>query len=417
MESWSYISIGDDSIPGESVSATDGNARNENEIMGWELKATSAFGTNAFMSSNQKGLNNSLFVEMDSAQSTATTIDNGSVTDRKTYAAPNAISGQEESSPKLSGSFMESNFHDVPLINLKLGRFPDQKDAQPNANHNFSSAESSLPVKRPRAGKLSSQIPFCQVYGCKKDLSNSKEYHKRHKVCEIHSKTAKVIVNGIDQRFCQQCSRFHLLSEFDDGKRSCRKRLAGHNERRRKPHVGIQPSRAGRFHDPYNGYWSTRQRLPSASSSGCALSLLSFQSQNLPNIPSSIPTGVRLVSPASQSNYGMAQMSEKLMRACSQSSTSGISNAFPTSGITTADETNMETIVVSGGTESDKYGINDFIPGSGEFRNAKNPLASGDSSTSSLLQLTSSQHQRVEHPRPYMQVKHADEMLFGLRMT
>ena len=30
-------------------------------------------------------------------------------------------------------------------------------------------------------------------------------------------------------------SRFHLLAEFDDGKRSCRKCLAGHNERRRKP--------------------------------------------------------------------------------------------------------------------------------------------------------------------------------------
>lgn len=26
-----------------------------------------------------------------------------------------------------------------------------------------------------------------------------------------------------------------MLAEFDEGKRSCRKRLAGHNERRRKP--------------------------------------------------------------------------------------------------------------------------------------------------------------------------------------
>lgn len=30
--------------------------------------------------------------------------------------------------------------------------------------------------------------------------------------------------------------RFHLLSEFDNGKRSCRKRLADHNRRRRKCH-------------------------------------------------------------------------------------------------------------------------------------------------------------------------------------
>ncbi|GFY96278.1 squamosa promoter binding protein-like 9 [Actinidia rufa] len=33
-------------------------------------------------------------------------------------------------------------------------------------------------------------------------------------------------------------SRFHQLPEFDQGKRSCRKRLAGHNERRRKPPPG-----------------------------------------------------------------------------------------------------------------------------------------------------------------------------------
>ncbi|KAJ1409892.1 SBP domain [Sesbania bispinosa] len=30
-------------------------------------------------------------------------------------------------------------------------------------------------------------------------------------------------------------ARFHQLPEFDQGKRSCRRRLAGHNERRRKP--------------------------------------------------------------------------------------------------------------------------------------------------------------------------------------
>ena len=53
-------------------------------------------------------------------------------------------------------------------------------------------------------------------------------------MCEAHSKAAVVLVAGLRQRFCQQCSRFHELSEFDDTKRSCRRRLAGHNERRRK---------------------------------------------------------------------------------------------------------------------------------------------------------------------------------------
>nr|AUW52973.1 squamosa promoter binding-like protein 6a [Petunia x hybrida] len=102
-------------------------------------------------------------------------------------------------------------------------------------NSALSSVNSSVQGKKLRTTNLHSEVPVCQVHGCNKDLSSSKDYHKRHKVCDEHSKTAIVVVNGIEQRFCQQCSRFHLLAEFDEGKRSCRKRLAGHNERRRKP--------------------------------------------------------------------------------------------------------------------------------------------------------------------------------------
>nr|AXB72477.1 squamosa-promoter binding-like protein [Betula platyphylla] len=74
----------------------------------------------------------------------------------------------------------------------------------------------------------------CQAEKCTADLSDGKQYHKRHKVCEHHAKAQVVLVGGMRQRFCQQCSRFHELSEFDETKRSCRRRLAGHNERRRK---------------------------------------------------------------------------------------------------------------------------------------------------------------------------------------
>ncbi|XP_047085812.1 squamosa promoter-binding-like protein 15 [Lolium rigidum] len=76
--------------------------------------------------------------------------------------------------------------------------------------------------------------PMCQVDECRADLTTAKDYHRRHKVCEAHSKTTKAVVGSQMQRFCQQCSRFHPLSEFDEGKRSCRRRLAGHNRRRRK---------------------------------------------------------------------------------------------------------------------------------------------------------------------------------------
>ncbi|KAM1171290.1 hypothetical protein PS2_021333 [Malus domestica] len=76
----------------------------------------------------------------------------------------------------------------------------------------------------------------CQVEDCKADLSNAKDYHRRHKVCDMHSKATKAPVGNVLQRFCQQCSRFHVLQEFDEGRRSCRRRLAGHNRRRRKTH-------------------------------------------------------------------------------------------------------------------------------------------------------------------------------------
>ncbi|CAH2039391.1 unnamed protein product [Thlaspi arvense] len=94
--------------------------------------------------------------------------------------------------------------------------------------------------RRSRPGELgmgnSLSTPRCQAEGCNADLSHAKHYHRRHKVCEYHSKASTVVAAGLSQRFCQQCSRFHLLSEFDNGKRSCRKRLADHNRRRRKCH-------------------------------------------------------------------------------------------------------------------------------------------------------------------------------------
>ncbi|CAA7013530.1 unnamed protein product [Microthlaspi erraticum] len=109
-----------------------------------------------------------------------------------------------------------------------------------NLSSGFNAVEETTPVvtrpsKRVRSGSPGGgNYPKCQVDNCKEDLSIGKDYHRRHKVCEVHSKATKALVGKQMQRFCQQCSRFHLLSEFDEGKRSCRRRLAGHNRRRRK---------------------------------------------------------------------------------------------------------------------------------------------------------------------------------------
>ncbi|KAH7298068.1 hypothetical protein KP509_25G025600 [Ceratopteris richardii] len=102
-------------------------------------------------------------------------------------------------------------------------------------NNNTKISSGGITNKKQKGSSASITVPSCQAEGCTADLSEAKEYHRRHKVCEWHSKASRAKVNNLEQRFCQQCSRFHVLSAFDEGKRSCRRRLAGHNERRRKP--------------------------------------------------------------------------------------------------------------------------------------------------------------------------------------
>ncbi|KAL9420662.1 hypothetical protein AB3S75_038268 [Citrus x aurantiifolia] len=104
----------------------------------------------------------------------------------------------------------------------------------------------STSAKRSRSNPQTTQAALCQVEGCGLDLSSAKDYHRKHRVCENHSKSPKVIVGGLERRFCQQCSRFHGLSEFDEKKRSCRRRLFDHNARRRKSQpeaVRLNPAR------------------------------------------------------------------------------------------------------------------------------------------------------------------------------
>ncbi|KAJ7547289.1 hypothetical protein O6H91_08G078900 [Diphasiastrum complanatum] len=144
-------------------------------------------------------------------------------------------------------------------IGLKLGKrtyFEDGVELGVGQSTGLStnSSGSSSPTASGKKHRSQSQgataVPRCQVEGCRVDLSNMKDYHRRHKVCEMHAKAPKGVVAGQEQRFCQQCSRFQILTEFDEGKRSCRRRLAVHNERRRKPHPDTLTS-AG---DSYQAY-------------------------------------------------------------------------------------------------------------------------------------------------------------------
>ncbi|KAF8073156.1 SPL3 [Scenedesmus sp. PABB004] len=96
------------------------------------------------------------------------------------------------------------------------------------------SAAHAVAAAAASAGRTSHAKGVCQVEGCGTDLRGLRDYHLRYKICEYHLKVSSIIRDGKQQRFCQQCGRFHLLSDFDGAKRSCRARLQRHNARRRK---------------------------------------------------------------------------------------------------------------------------------------------------------------------------------------
>lgn len=98
-------------------------------------------------------------------------------------------------------------------VDLKLGQLGDSGTSElvdMLKEHGGPKPTSSSPSgasKRSRAAYNGSQTVSCLVDGCKSDLSTCRDYHRRHKVCEDHSKTPMVTINGQKQRFCQQCSR------------------------------------------------------------------------------------------------------------------------------------------------------------------------------------------------------------------
>lgn len=98
-----------------------------------------------------------------------------------------------------------------PLLSLKLGKRMYFEDVCAGNNPKSSSlsviSSSMAKTKRSKSTGQSAFAPHCQVEGCNIDLSSAKDYHRKHRICANHSKSPKVIVEGVERRFCQQCSR------------------------------------------------------------------------------------------------------------------------------------------------------------------------------------------------------------------
>lgn len=80
---------------------------------------------------------------------------------------------------------------------------------------------------------------MCKVAGCEADLRLEKPRNLLVKICDHHQRASQVVVNGEASRYCQQCSCFHGLKNFEIQLRSCRESL----QRRRNRFVAPLSSR------------------------------------------------------------------------------------------------------------------------------------------------------------------------------
>jgi hypothetical protein len=48
---------------------------------------------------------------------------------------------------------------------------------------------------------------------------------QRYKICPHHLELPCLVVEGQTIRFCQQCGRFQLLTDFEGDRRSCRRKV------------------------------------------------------------------------------------------------------------------------------------------------------------------------------------------------
>lgn len=89
-------------------------------------------------------------------------------------------------------------------LSLKLGGHGHGYQVSEREGGNWEGASGK---KTKLGGGATPNRAVCQVEDCGADLSNAKDYHRRHKVCEMHSKASRALVGNVMQRFCQQCSR------------------------------------------------------------------------------------------------------------------------------------------------------------------------------------------------------------------
>lgn len=160
----------------------------------------------------------------------------------------------------------------------------------------------------------------------------------------------------------------------------------------------------------------TIQGLSGVSDSGCALSLLSSQSQNSSSRSSGIHMARPLIMPGSHPHYGMGPASEKFLGISSQPSSDGVSNTYPSQEMHSAEENHLGRILISDSGDAVNFEMGQGIFQGSDVLNSNDHHSCENGPTIDLLRL-SSQLQRVEHERQTMKVKQDNDAFCCLRIT
>ncbi|GFP95094.1 ATP-dependent zinc metalloprotease ftsh 2 chloroplastic [Phtheirospermum japonicum] len=127
---------------------------------------------------------------------------------------------------------------------------------------------SATSSKKTKSSGQNHSVPHCVVEGCTFDLSKSKVYHRKHRVCDDHSKSPKVVVGGLERQFCQQCSRNSSDATWHDSKFTLTKgyplRSSGDRGGINEPmHIpGIKLPYAVNMHGGNGQLWTSKSSVP-----------------------------------------------------------------------------------------------------------------------------------------------------------
>ena len=98
-----------------------------------------------------------------------------------------------------------------------------------------STSDANLPVIQLEGHLYRNKRSFpmqCLVVGCTAIDPSHAPYFKRYRICREHMRMPAILMDNVQQRFCQQCGRFQKLNQFEGSRRNCRMQLQKLSSRR-----------------------------------------------------------------------------------------------------------------------------------------------------------------------------------------